>query len=91
MFASGAISRTWKAAAVKAPLRTFAQSATASTAKKVQMSNLEKDQYINYQRIEDNLAIVRKRQVFALGQPMTLAEKIVYGHLDDAHNQDIER
>lgn len=22
---------------------------------------------------------------------MTLAEKIVYGHLDDAHNQDIER
>ncbi|KAG0029926.1 Aconitate hydratase mitochondrial, partial [Podila clonocystis] len=102
MFASGAISRTWKAAAVKAPLRTFAQSATASTAKKVQMSNLEKDQYINYQRIEDNLAIVRKRQVFlvfpftvlvfeVLGQPMTLAEKIVYGHLDDAHNQDIER
>ncbi|KAF9306119.1 Aconitate hydratase mitochondrial, partial [Podila horticola] len=80
MFASGAISRTWKAAAVKAPLRTFAQSATASSAKKVQMSNLEKDQYINYQRIEDNLAI-----------PMTLAEKIVYGHLDDAHNQDIER
>ncbi|KAF9308690.1 Aconitate hydratase mitochondrial, partial [Podila horticola] len=96
MFASGAISRTWKAAAVKAPLRTFAQSATASTAKKVQMSNMEKDQYINYQRIEDNLAIVRKRQVFSsvfalLGQPMTLAEKIVYGHLDDAHNQDIER
>ncbi|KAG0030402.1 Aconitate hydratase mitochondrial, partial [Podila clonocystis] len=85
MFASGAISRTWKAAAIKAPLRTFAQSATASTAKKVQMSNMEKDQYINYQRIEDNLAIVRKRQ------PMTLAEKIVYGHLDDAHNQDIER
>ncbi|KAF9326641.1 hypothetical protein BG006_009957 [Podila minutissima] len=64
MFASGAISRTWKAAAIKAPLRTFAQSATASAAKKVQMSNLEKDQYINYQRIEDNLAIVRKRQVF---------------------------
>ncbi|KAG0079715.1 Aconitate hydratase mitochondrial, partial [Podila epicladia] len=95
MFASGAISRTWKAAAIKAPLRTFAQSATASSAKKVQMSNLEKDQYINYQRIEDNLAIVRKRQVslahLALGQPMTLAEKIVYGHLDDAHNQDIER
>ncbi|KAF9401878.1 Aconitate hydratase mitochondrial, partial [Podila epigama] len=93
MFASGAISRTWKAAAIKAPLRTFAQSATASTAKKVQISNLEKDQYINYQRIEDNLAIVRKRQVVIslLGQPMTLAEKIVYGHLDDAHNQDIER
>ncbi|KAH7047091.1 aconitate hydratase [Linnemannia elongata] len=86
MFSSGAISRTWKAAAIKAPLRTFAQ-ATAGSARKVQMSNFEKDQHINYQRIEDNLAIVRKR----LNQPMTLAEKIVYGHLDDAHNQDIER
>ncbi|KAF9081231.1 Aconitate hydratase mitochondrial, partial [Mortierella sp. AD031] len=88
MFSSGAISRTLKAAAIKAPLRTFAQ-ATAGSARKVQMSNFEKDQHINYQRIEDNLAIVRKRQV--LNQPMTLAEKIVYGHLDDAHNQDIER
>ncbi|KAF9084478.1 Aconitate hydratase mitochondrial, partial [Mortierella sp. GBA35] len=95
MFSSGAISRTWKqAAAIKAPLRTFAQ-ATAGSARKVQMSNFEKDQHINYQRIEDNLAIVRKRQVILsrqlLNQPMTLAEKIVYGHLDDAHNQDIER
>ncbi|KAG0286451.1 Aconitate hydratase mitochondrial, partial [Dissophora globulifera] len=92
MFSSGAISRTWKAAAIKAPLRTFAQSATASSARKVQMSNFEKDQHINYQRIEDNLAIVRKRQVWVvLNQPLTLAEKIVYGHLDDAKNQDIER
>ncbi|KAG0250912.1 Aconitate hydratase mitochondrial, partial [Linnemannia exigua] len=83
-----------KAAAMKAPLRTFSQATVASSARKVQMSNFEKDQYINYQRIEDNLAVVRKRQVlFELGlnQPMTLAEKIVYGHLDDAHNQDIER
>ena len=29
--------------------------------KKVPMSLLEKDAYINYQRIEDNLAIVRER------------------------------
>ncbi|KAF9953555.1 Aconitate hydratase mitochondrial [Mortierella alpina] len=86
MFSSRAISRTWKTSAVKAPLRTFAQAATGS-ARKVQMSNFETDQHINYQRIEDNLAIVRKR----LNQPLTLAEKIVYGHLDDAHNQDIER
>ncbi|KAF9271935.1 Aconitate hydratase mitochondrial, partial [Mortierella alpina] len=89
MFSSRAISRTWKASAVKAPLRTFAQAATGST-RKVQMSNFETDQHINYQRIEDNLAIVRKRQN-RLNQPLTLAEKIVYGHLDDAHNQDIER
>ncbi|KAG0267744.1 Aconitate hydratase mitochondrial [Actinomortierella ambigua] len=80
---------SWKAAAavsVKAPIRrTFA--AQAATGVKVQMSNLEKDQYINYQRIEDNLSIVRKR----LNHPLTLAEKVVYGHLDDAHNQVIER
>ncbi|KAF8901204.1 aconitase [Gymnopilus junonius] len=54
---------------------------------KVPMSRLEKDVYINYQRIEDNLAIVRER----LKRPLTLSEKIVYGHLDDAVNQDIER
>ncbi|KAJ9065836.1 Aconitate hydratase mitochondrial, variant 2 [Entomophthora muscae] len=50
------------------------------------MSNLEKD-HIKYQRIEDNLTVIRKR----LNQPLTLAEKIVYGHLEDPHNQDIER
>lgn len=26
-----------------------------------------------------------------LNRPLTLSEKIVYGHLDDAHNQDIDR
>jgi aconitate hydratase len=54
---------------------------------KVAMSNLETGAYINYQRIEDNLAIVRSR----LKRPLTYAEKIVYGHLDDPHNQDITR
>ncbi|CAG7851090.1 Aconitate hydratase, mitochondrial Short=Aconitase; AltName: Full=Citrate hydro-lyase; AltName: Full=Homocitrate dehydratase; Flags: Precursor [Serendipita indica DSM 11827] len=54
---------------------------------KVQMSLLEPGKYINYQRIEDNLAIVRKR----LNRPLTLSEKILYGHLDDPHHQEIER
>ena len=71
---------------------------------KVSMSLLEKGAYINYQRIEDNLAIVRSRSVlrhpnteprfmiiFRLGRPLTLSEKILYGHLDDPHGQDIER
>ncbi|KAI0659663.1 aconitate hydratase [Cubamyces menziesii] len=56
-------------------------------ATKVPMSNLEPNAYINYQRIEDNLAVVRDR----LKRPLTLSEKIVYGHLDDPHNQEIER
>jgi aconitate hydratase len=54
---------------------------------RVSMSIFEKDKYINYQRIEDNLKVVKKR----LNRPLTLSEKIVYGHLDDAENQEIER
>ncbi|CAO1630731.1 unnamed protein product [Sympodiomycopsis kandeliae] len=56
---------------------------------KVDMSQVEKGKgyYINYKRIADNLEIVRSR----LNRPLTLSEKIVYGHLDDAHNQEIER
>ncbi|KAK7061042.1 Aconitate hydratase mitochondrial [Paramarasmius palmivorus] len=54
---------------------------------KVPMSLLEKGAYINYQRIEDNLAVVRDR----LQRPLTLSEKILYGHLDDPHGQDITR
>ena len=71
---------------------------------KVPMSLLEKGVYINYQRIEDNLAIVRERCASSypaqalihlwfirLRRPLTLSEKILYGHLDDPHGQDIER
>ncbi|CED84433.1 aconitate hydratase [Phaffia rhodozyma] len=54
----------------------------------VKMSVLDKGtHYINYQRIEDNLSIVRSR----LNRPLTYAEKIVYGHLDAPETQDIER
>ena len=37
--------------------------------------------------MSENLAIVRKR----LNRPLTYGEKILYSHLDDPHNQDIER
>ena len=40
-----------------------------------------------YQKTRDNLKIVKDK----LGQPMTLAEKVVYGHLDDPQNQDLTR
>ncbi|CAE6461204.1 unnamed protein product [Rhizoctonia solani] len=55
--------------------------------KKVPMSPLESGNYINYQRIEDALTVVRQR----LNRPLTLSEKILYGHLDDPANQDITR
>jgi aconitate hydratase len=36
---------------------------------KVPMSLFEKDAYINYQRIEDNLAIIRERYVISFSIP----------------------
>jgi aconitate hydratase len=38
-----------------------------------------------YARTRTNLEIVRKR----LGRPLTLTEKILFGHLDNAHSQDL--
>lgn len=40
-----------------------------------------------YRRTRENLDIVRQR----LGRPLTLAEKIVFGHLDDPQGQALER
>lgn len=40
-----------------------------------------------YATTRKNLEVIKKR----LNRPMTLAEKIVYGHLDDAQNQELER
>ena len=51
------------------------------------MSTLEKGKSINYKRIDDNLKVIRDR----LQSPLTLAEKIVYGHLEDPKNQDLQR
>lgn len=39
-----------------------------------------------YQRMEKNLAVVRKR----LNRPLTLMEKIVLGHLDDPNGQELK-
>jgi aconitate hydratase len=51
------------------------------------MNNWEKGNYINYKKMSENLSVVRSR----LNKPLTYAEKILYSHLDDPHNQDIER
>ena len=40
-----------------------------------------------YSRLRENLDIVRDR----LGRPLTLAEKIVFGHLDDPRGQQLAR
>ncbi|ORY72720.1 aconitate hydratase [Leucosporidium creatinivorum] len=67
--------------------RSLATPASNIGATKVAMSNLEKDKFINYQRIEDNLAVVRQR----LNRKLTLSEKVLYGHLDNPHDADIRR
>ncbi|RDA82411.1 hypothetical protein CP532_2607 [Ophiocordyceps camponoti-leonardi (nom. inval.)] len=50
-------------------------------------NNWEDNNFINYKKMSENLAVVRRR----LNRPLTLAEKILYSHLDDPHAQDIER
>jgi aconitate hydratase len=55
--------------------------------KKVRQNNQESNNFINYKKMSENLAIVRQR----LNRPLTYAEKILYSHLDDPHGQEIER
>ncbi|KAI9218964.1 aconitate hydratase-like protein [Blastocladiella britannica] len=59
----------------------------ASVSSKVALSNLEANKYVKYEAMDSNIKVVRDR----LQHPLTLAEKIVYGHLDDAKNQEIAR
>lgn len=40
-----------------------------------------------YQKTTERLAVVRAR----LGRPLTLGEKVLYGHLDDPKNQELKR
>ena len=67
--------------------RFYATVSDAPLDQKVEMNNWEKGNYINYKKMSENLSIVRDR----LNKPLTYAEKILYSHLDDPHNQDIER
>ncbi|KAK6311771.1 hypothetical protein J4Q44_G00174350 [Coregonus suidteri] len=62
-------------------------SAAFNAKAKVAMSRFEPGTNINYEKLHENIDIVRKR----LNRPLTLSEKIVYGHLDDPVGQDIAR
>ncbi|KAK9455587.1 aconitase family-domain-containing protein [Dipodascopsis uninucleata] len=54
---------------------------------KVKQNNWENHSFLNYKKNLENVKIVRER----LKRPLTYAEKILYGHLDDPHGQSIER
>ncbi|XP_052771754.1 aconitate hydratase, mitochondrial-like [Mya arenaria] len=58
-----------------------------AAAQKVAMSRLEPDQHIDYDRIAQRVDVVKNR----LSRPLTLSEKILYGHIDDPKNQEIVR
>jgi len=50
------------------------------------MSRLDKEP-LPFEKLQSNLKIVKDR----LNRPLTLSEKILYSHLDDAKNADIKR
>ncbi|QLG73494.1 hypothetical protein HG535_0E05780 [Zygotorulaspora mrakii] len=54
---------------------------------KVHQNLLEDHSFINYKQNLEYVDIVRKR----LNRPLTYAEKILYGHLDNPHEQEIQR
>nr|BAJ99195.1 predicted protein [Hordeum vulgare subsp. vulgare] len=87
----GRLASRLQASSVATPLRTswmtYATVTDDPLSKKVEMTNWEKGHYINYKKMSENLAIVRKR----LSRPLTFAEKVLYSHLDDPHGQDIQR
>nr|KAG5714687.1 hypothetical protein BaRGS_000175 [Batillaria attramentaria] len=60
---------------------------SVAAAQKVALSRFEKDKYIDYDKLEHNVKTVRDR----LGRPLTLSEKVLYSHLDDPKNAEIER
>ncbi|KAI4901237.1 hypothetical protein NFI96_017761 [Prochilodus magdalenae] len=62
-------------------------SAALSAKAKVAMSRFEAGSAVNYEKLLNNINIVRKR----LNRPLTLSEKIVYGHLDNPVGQEIAR
>lgn len=61
--------------------------ASCVVASKVAMSKFDNDVYMPYDKLKSTLNVVSGR----LNRPLTLSEKILYSHIDDPKNQDIER
>ncbi|KAI6650587.1 Aconitate hydratase, mitochondrial-like [Oopsacas minuta] len=53
----------------------------------VPLSRFDKDIFIDYQQLKNNIQTVQDR----LDRPLTLSEKILYGHLDKVGTQEIVR
>lgn len=87
MLATRHLLRAQRAAAPAMSLRGFATVGDSPLSRKVKQNIHEASNFIPYQQLSENLAIVRSR----LNRPLTYAEKILYSHLDDPHGQEIVR
>ena len=68
-------------------VRCFHVSPLSAAATKVALSNFDSNAYMPYNKLNTTLEVVKKR----LGTPLTLAEKVLYSHLDEPNKQEIER
>lgn len=69
---------------------TSSGNATASTralTRKVEMNNLEHENFIDYAAMAKRLDVIRAR----LRRPLTYAEKLLFSHLSHPHLQELER
>ena len=53
----------------------------------VPLSKFDTQTFVNYEALKNNIRTVQDR----LDRPLTLSEKIIYGHLDNAGSQEIAR
>ncbi|XP_054722077.1 probable aconitate hydratase, mitochondrial isoform X2 [Uloborus diversus] len=67
--------------------RSYHKSSLLFSNPKVAISKFDSSTFLPYEKLSKNLDIIRNR----LGRPLTLAEKILYSHLDEPTSQDIER
>jgi len=67
--------------------RSFHTNPVLAAQKKVALSKFEQNQFIPYGKLSSTLSVVRKR----LNRPLTLSEKILYGHLSEPQTQEIVR
>ena len=60
---------------------------TTATSAKPSLSNFDPKAKLDYGKYLTTLKVIKDR----LQRPLTLSEKILYGHLADPHNQEIIR
>jgi aconitate hydratase len=83
----GSVARHRAVGGAATGLRRMATVSDSPLDRKVKQNNWEENNFINYKKMSENLAVVRSR----LNRPLAYAEKILYSHLDDPHGQDIQR